>query len=75
MKWWQWTGRAVGGTLGDGRGETHQFGGFIHRAEGVMPDGKGGLRHWQDTGDGIVFTDVDPSEWADNNGRRRWDCE
>ena len=66
MKWWQWTGRAVAGMLGDGRGETHQFSGVIHRAEGVVPDGKGGLLHWQDTGDGIEWTDVDPAEWADD---------
>lgn len=63
MKWWRLFRRPKGGKVG-APPEKHHVSGVLHHAEGIVPDGKGGLLHWQDTGDGIEWTDVDPAEWG-----------
>lgn len=46
-----------------GAGQRYEPAGIVHRAEGVIPDGEGGLVHWRDTGSGYEYTQVDPAEY------------
>ena len=57
--------RAAGG--GTGRGMKYEPTGVLHHAEGFMPDGHGGLIHWQETGDGIEYAHVNTTECDDDN--------
>lgn len=55
--WWADTIRRHRGGAGQQRPA-----GVLHRAEGVMPDGAGGVTHWRDTGDGIEYTRLEAPE-------------